>query len=532
MTTKSPLAAVALSPEEEPEVQRYKDAQAELRRALEARQNPLFDPVLLAMAQGFLTPTKSGSFGEALGTAASLVGPAQAAEQKRVLEMAQLRSQLAASELEQGRKSRALKMEQDFMRGLPSAEPSAQPGQPTAGVPNAPGAVVPPENRAPGQNQYGLYPPDLIDRIRRLDPERADVLDKSNKSRMDQLKFLAGEVKTTEAGAYSIDPSGKVTFTPRPGGKEEEAFVPGVGPVSMSPDDLIKFRAARETLSQNPNDSAALREFYRLIDKYRGAAPARPAPAGAPAGEVPAAARGPMTPSEAAIRSEVDKTLALKQAESESAQIDTMMKRASGAPSRIANYSSLREIVAGPNAKSYMGVFEGSTLRDALLKLGEGAGIPEIRSVFTNLGLDKKVKAEQLAVQQRLAQVNMDMRKIMRSPGEGAQSDLETRLAIQTGLAESDTPEGFRKKVDFLAAKEKYDLDVARLFEKSGMRFNNFILNNPEYLERTNRYEQELKDIVGVKAFNAAKSEAKPSAAPAATSSEANRKLRERLGIR
>ena len=41
-------------------LQKYLDAQKQANEVLEERNNRLFDPTMLAMAQGFLAPTKTG----------------------------------------------------------------------------------------------------------------------------------------------------------------------------------------------------------------------------------------------------------------------------------------------------------------------------------------------------------------------------------------------------------------------------------------------------------------------------------------
>jgi len=74
---------------------KYEDAQKRLDDILSQRENRLFDPVMLAMSQGFLAPTKTGSFGESLGNVAAAVGPAQAAEDKRMMDMAKMRLDVA-----------------------------------------------------------------------------------------------------------------------------------------------------------------------------------------------------------------------------------------------------------------------------------------------------------------------------------------------------------------------------------------------------------------------------------------------------
>ena len=71
---------------EDPEIvaanKRYQDAVARLSDSL-ANRKMMFDPTLLAMAEGFLSPTQTGGFGESLGKAAGKVGAAQEIEDKR-----------------------------------------------------------------------------------------------------------------------------------------------------------------------------------------------------------------------------------------------------------------------------------------------------------------------------------------------------------------------------------------------------------------------------------------------------------------
>jgi hypothetical protein len=71
---------------EDPEIvaanKRYQDAVARLSDSL-ANRKMMFDPTLLAMAEGFLSPTQTGGFGESLGKAAGKVGAAQELEYKR-----------------------------------------------------------------------------------------------------------------------------------------------------------------------------------------------------------------------------------------------------------------------------------------------------------------------------------------------------------------------------------------------------------------------------------------------------------------
>lgn len=106
MTTSkspSPLSAIPFLPvggeteQELASLERYRQAQKILADSYE-RRNQLFDPTLLAMAQGLLAPTKTGTFGEAISNTAQQVAASQVEEEKRTRESAAMRAQLAASE--------------------------------------------------------------------------------------------------------------------------------------------------------------------------------------------------------------------------------------------------------------------------------------------------------------------------------------------------------------------------------------------------------------------------------------------------
>ena len=126
MTTSKgalPVSYYTETPGEKKSLEDFLRIQDELEQALNKRQQ-LFDPVMLAMAQGFLAPTKTGKFGEALGNVAALVGPAQQAEEKRRLENIAMRRELAAAKLGAQQASRDEAMLRGMM-GPPSAAPAS-----------------------------------------------------------------------------------------------------------------------------------------------------------------------------------------------------------------------------------------------------------------------------------------------------------------------------------------------------------------------------------------------------------------------
>jgi hypothetical protein len=87
------LPAASLKPGAEDES--YNMALQQLMSTLESRQNRGYNPNLLAIAEGMLTPTATGSFGEGIGQAAKAVRGVQEQEARREQDNAMMRFQLA-----------------------------------------------------------------------------------------------------------------------------------------------------------------------------------------------------------------------------------------------------------------------------------------------------------------------------------------------------------------------------------------------------------------------------------------------------
>ena len=124
-------AAPSYLPGTDPDIveanRRYQEALDTLTQSLDTRKNRYFDPVMLAMAQGFLAPTQSGSFGESLGNVAGKVGPAEAAAMKEQQDIAQQKLGVATQGLELQRlKSRDAELAKYLGEG-PTAGPQAAP---------------------------------------------------------------------------------------------------------------------------------------------------------------------------------------------------------------------------------------------------------------------------------------------------------------------------------------------------------------------------------------------------------------------
>jgi hypothetical protein len=123
--------------------------------------------------------------------------------------------------------------------------------------------------------------------------------------------------------------------------------------------------------------------------------------------------------------------------------------------------------------------------------------MPQIREAFTQYGLPEGVKADQGFALQQIAVINAEMRKILRAPGEGAQSDMENKMALAAGLDKADTPGALVKKVRFLKAQAEFQRDLGREFNKSNVTPTEFLLSD-RYDRLLQNYEQKLNRVLGV----------------------------------
>ena len=299
MAKQSPLALVEMPGESSGMTearQTYIDAQKKMLEALESR-NQLFDPVLLAMAQGFLGPTKSGSFGESISNVAAAVGPAAEAERKRNIEMAQIRAELAANQYGAAQKGEALK----------SFTSAMQPGKPG-------------ETITVGGQQY---PAEFVG----MTPEMAIKIGLYDK----EMGELAFKFLKEQREGFAVQPTGTVnlrtpggpTFTPFPGQANEMVTIPGVGTISVSKEDKIALDVA-----MGKNDAATV---FKIADKYTkpmtrpGAEPAAAPSAGTAAPPTGTPGTG-IRPSPSAMRIPV--TAEEKEAEKRQQELEAAVQRA------------------------------------------------------------------------------------------------------------------------------------------------------------------------------------------------------------
>lgn len=493
----APLSLYAGTPEEQEAVQELKDSQNALFTSLQTRAQ-LFDPTLLAISQALGSPTKTGSFGEVLGNVARAIGTSQQAEEKRAQEIAKMRYELAQQRVAQQRATSGDKMFQELVSRMGAGDVGAPQGAPVEGDASMP-------SREPAalvsQAQQGMrsITPEDIAMLAKRSPENAKILSDMVKMQQDRFAIsMNGIVFDKAKGQYlNID---------IPGQKQEDFATP-YGTFKMTPNEYARFQKAE-----------ASGEGREWLDNFRR-------PGGMTTGALGAPGRMTVTESEAAKESAV--TTAQERAKLESKRYEDIINKGALASAQLPRLKGLYSVVTGPNAEQYLGIFRGPKFAEAIGLLAEGA-VPNIREAFTNVGLDKTIKAEQLAVAQQVALINSEMRKILRSPGEGAQSDLENRMALAAGVEMTDPAKGMAKKIQFLQAKAEFENEVAKELNKSKMTPTDFVLSpESKYQQLLQNYERKLGNILSVSQRQSASSKTGSSSYEAA-----RQKLNEKLGIK
>lgn len=445
------------------------------------------------------------------------------------MEEAKMRLELAQSELGMRQQAGGMKMFRDLLGGAPvsgapaapgaaaQAAPGAPAGQPRVQQdPNAPSGFsnVTPQAIAmlaaiPGMESKAKILADLLkgEQDRYAISMNGIVFDKRTGKYMEiPIPGQKQEDFETPYGMYKLTPNeyaqlmnahkegkGKEWIAANLGGRrtvpelkaaeslEQKPYVTPYGTFDMTPSQYLEYQKAEKAGGESAGRAYLERLFKRTFKPATGA----------------------LSASERAAQKAGAETMATGEAKSVSERSQEIVKRGAASLTRLAQLGTLKSIASRPDANQIFGVFEGNDIASAALRLMEGSnmsGASAIRDVFTNLGLDKTLKADQLAAAQLLAQINLDMRQMTRTPGEGAVSDFETRMILAAGLDRADTPAGMMKKIQFLEEKYKFEKQVSSAFKRAksqNVSLDDFI-ESSEYEKLANNYFANLQRIVGV----------------------------------
>jgi hypothetical protein len=169
MATAGALPNIAPGASTDPEYQKeYFDALNQALQSLERRN----EPNMLNVAGAFLAPGRTGSFGEALGNAASVVGKQQEEQETRAPAIAQMRAQLAGQKFEVAKQNKAI----DMVANIMGTDPNTASQAIASG--NIPAGVV------------NKFTPELMIAISRYDPKLAEGIKNAAGMQNETIKNL------------------------------------------------------------------------------------------------------------------------------------------------------------------------------------------------------------------------------------------------------------------------------------------------------------------------------------------------------
>lgn len=550
--------------------QKYQEALSQLNERLDARKNRLFDPTLLAMAQGFLGPTQTGGFGEALGRAAEKVGAAEAAQQKEDIDLAQMRLQVAQGAREQASQLAGQQAFGSIIRGQGQVLNAPTEG----GIPSGSPSGAPVAGGAPAQTpQFGEMMP--VGYYEALAYAYAYPQQKEN------AKLLMDAAKAG-LDRYSMSMNGtvfdKVTkkFLAGPGQTSSEYMVPELGEnrtLKMTPNQHDQYQQARDagygiewvknfispggskwTLpSGKPEAGSPTKPETGLPTKPEPTSLAKPDIGKKPETEAKKDEGLPKPKSAIELEAEREALIARERemAKSETERYNDAINKGNEAGEKIVLNNRIKSIAEKPNASKIVGVFENGKFSDALMKyMAENNGrvsADELRSIWTQFGSKGTDISDQQVLLSLLAMQNFAFSTLAR--GQGQITENERILFASMGASIRDRPETIVKKMDMLNEKYMWDREVsqmAREARQNGISFDKF-KSSPEYKEKETAYLNRLMDILERSGRKVPNLNARPStparqpetATPAPSQPTQGRpknpaadKLREELGIR
>jgi hypothetical protein len=532
---------------------KYQEAQRLLSESLDSRKNRFFDPTLLAMAQGFLTPGQTGSFGESLGNVAKNVGAVQEQETKLDQDLAQRRLGLAGQGVEMAKLQSNDAATRKFIESLKGGEPTQQaaptapqaapqtgglptPAAPTnapsappvagplsgpvvtpvpapppapAPVPAPPPAPVPapaaPQGGLSPQNLRGvpIQPPNPI-----AYPSMPEFLE-LNAGKGLPVADLVKDYQTKIAPNINMKVDGGY-LNQRTG----EMFTAVSAKNIDTPIYGSKYKGA--TFNIPENDAIILRQLQRenKLKEYEAYADNVLGVSNAGADGKPTT---PKSVEEKERAKEREKAISAADTAEEVESRKNFAQRGKNANDTLATANTIRNFTKDPNFSKMTGILSNDKIssgialliRDGIGGTGFSIGVPAIEEVMRNAGLNKEDQAKYRVFLMNTAQMQLDAEKSMK----GSTTERERLILGNSKISPQDTAEAVRMKADLLTAKAQFDKRAYRAFKSSKMTAEEF-LDSPEYEKMHVKLMEDLASLsVGLTQL-AAPTAAKPAAKP------------------
>jgi len=523
-------------------MQEYLDAQRNAREKFEERNNNrLFDPTMLAMAQGFLAPTKTGGFGESLGNVAAAVGPAQSAEEKRIMEMAKMRLEMAQQGVQTDIQTKQAEMKQrlineDLGEDSPYAKPPvatqpapqpAPPAAPAGALPSAPigqapaappvqaplsaAQPAPPVPQAPAPMAQPspagtqLFPaqPEGFTPQEKLEYKRGIAANKDPyEIRKDIMENRRKNISVNQAGtsAVNLQTGQQFGFDPTP----TKTFIHGYGSVEIP--------ASYARMLGDAKDADEYAKIAKMI--MLGPQPTAPStPNATPTGAAPAGA--PMqrpTTAQAEANAEELKAEAKQNAENRAKRTSLAIDKLEPAIEVRAVAESAKNLVNQEGGNLVVGIFEKPKISSILGKMvDEGKFTPvgfRDAMVAANVAFSVDQKPDETsqqytdrkqAILDRYYQMGTQVARAKfeastLAKGQGAFSDGERRMFAETTISTKMSVSSMNKTADMLIARANFAESVGDKILDSNTSYDKF-RRTPEYKNMLKAYEAKLQSI-------------------------------------
>jgi len=475
-----------------------------MRASLDNRKNRMFDPVLMQAASGFLKPTKTGSFGESLGYAAENAGVAAERESVFQRENQKLEMELLGKEQELRRQ-----MGSDVFlgalvnRGRGNAPPPAAGAVTTpTGAPRIKGTaspvdlvsapVRPTANQVIDAVKAGriVIDDETILMSKNIDPKLPDIL---RAMREGQLK----------EDTFNLERD-KFLGTTRP-----------IKPLGMLTERQVDRKEYEEYLAKvdeanNANDEQILFQYYKKKGWLEGSQlrDAKPTKAGEPPASIPR----PKSQAELDAEKSGMEATAKERATASEARGNMVLNRGENALNMEALATDVLSLTDS-NAKAF-NLMQNATVRDSVLRaIEQGASVTAgPMTVALNLPVrvaiqgnkEYKLTNDDIAAlqlfQQKQSAITAEMRKMARTPGEGATDKTEGQLYAAIGILPTDSAKVLALKSEAMIQRARYDARAAELWsqfqdDNPNRSFTYFQQNNPEFKELQKNYVRTLNDM-------------------------------------
>lgn len=505
------------APDEESQ-RKYQEALDRVTASLDARKNRLFDPTLLAMAEGFLAPTRTGSFGESLGLAAGKLRGAEEAKFKEEQELAQAQLGLA----QQGMQLQQQRARQQFLAGLggPQGGAGAPPqagGAPSQG-PVPPGAQAAIADKPPGTEgitgeQFMPPNPQIADRVSYL---RAAALD-PKKSPTDIIK----ELQDLESKRFITTPEGQVDLAK---GLIYRTKKPDITPVQIQLRTIPGVQGQSLTVStpQAREHDAALKEAMegkperlRMLERNlvstfadQGPTVGQPSQGGAPGAptglgrietseEQAATAAAQKATAEARAKAATDKEA---QAQQQLAAAKTMLFNSNRVQQLVSQNPQAFGIFSRPGLASAFGNLINEGIRAGTTNVQLGGFEKSVLQMMPKIGqkeLDAVSQAAGALAEMELAFTILYMQK------QGAITEGEREIVRRIGGNTSQSPQALLSKARMIGLRSQHDINVGEAwnqFQDQNPRanYNDFMRSKP-YRDLLANFDQKIATEFGVK---------------------------------